>query len=138
MLIRGLKDSDNVKDLIISCIDDDFTPYGREVFIKSLKDFKGISFVCEINGEIVGFVNGDGNRMNHFFVKEGYRGFGIGKKLFEKIKEELFKDDLTFDIKLYSSTYALPIYKKWGFKETGKRKIVSGCWGTPMVYKKSS
>lgn len=129
---------DNVKDLIISCLDDDFTEFGREAFIESLGNYKGYSFVCEDKGEIVGFVNGEGNRMNHFFVKEEFRGKGIATKLFNEMKKALFSDELVREIRLNSSTYALPIYKHWGFKETGTKQVNLGCWFTPLQYNRDS
>ncbi|MFW6006653.1 MAG: GNAT family N-acetyltransferase [Halanaerobiales bacterium] len=57
----------------------------RENILKYLKRNKGMSFVCELNQDIIGTIMGghDGRRgyIYHLAVAENYRNRGIGKEL---------------------------------------------------------
>lgn len=66
-----------------------------------------------------------------FFVKEEYHGRGIGRKLFEGMKQEYGKVEFTVN----SSPYAVAIYKKLGFIPTDTEQITNGIRYTPMIYR---
>ncbi len=67
-----------------------------------------------------------------FFVKESYQGKGHGRRLFERMQQDYERKEFTVN----SSPYAVPIYHKLGFCDTGKEQTVDGLRFTPMMYKK--
>lgn len=87
------------------------------------------------NDELVGtLAMRDGNHISLFFVNEKYHRKGVGKKLFETMKND-------YDIKAFtvnSSPYAVEIYSKLGFIKTDCEKITNGIRYTPMKYIKNS
>lgn len=67
-----------------------------------------------------------------FFVKEEYQGKGHGRRLFERMKRDYAIKEFTVN----SSPYAVPMYHKLGFCDTGKEQTVDGLIFTPMKYAK--
>ena len=71
-------------------------------------------FVCEKNGEIIGSIAHNKNKIHNFFVSPEYHKQGIGIQMLEFIEEIIAKD---FNkIVLDSSPYAVEFYKKFGYK----------------------
>ena len=58
-------------------------------------------------------------------------GNGIGKALFNAVKNECPSDKITVN----SSPYAVPIYHKLGFTDTDTEQVVNGLRFTPMECK---
>ncbi|HAC65595.1 MAG TPA: N-acetyltransferase [Cyanothece sp. UBA12306] len=88
-------------------------------------------WLYKINSELVGVL--EINRENHiflYFVKKKYRGRKIGKALFNYVKTQI-----SGDITANSSDYALPIYQKLGFIQTGIPKNQGGIIVSPVLYK---
>lgn len=56
------------------------------------------------------------NRLTTFFVDPDYQGKGVGRMLYEKVKEEAIKHDCR-KLVVSSSPGAEPIYKHFGFKK---------------------
>ena len=68
--------------------------------------------------------------ISHFFCKKSYQGFGIGRKLFYSMQNELQAQHISVD----SSTYAVKIYQKLGFKQKGEKQVKNGLISIPMEY----
>ena len=87
------------------------------------------------NDELVGtLATRDVNHISLFFVKESYHHKGIGKKLFETMKNDYDKHDFTVN----SSPYAVEIYERLGFQKTECEQITNGIRYTPMKHIKNS
>ena len=69
-------------------------------------------YICEINGEIVGFVGLDGNHIAGLFVNEQHQSQGIGTSLIDFIKQQHFTLTLTVYRK---NEKALQFYRKHNF-----------------------
>ena len=65
-----------------------------------------------------------------FFVKEGYQGQKIGRKLFEYMLEK--NDSKTFSVN--ASPYAVPIYRHLGFRNEKPQEEKDGIIFTHMIY----
>lgn len=72
----------------------------------------------------------NGNHIALFFVDEEYQGRGIGKRLFELVVQNCDSGKLT----VFSSPFAIPIYHKLGFNDTGDEQVVNGLRFTPMEF----
>ena len=75
-------------------------------------------YICEINGEIVGFVGLDGNHIAGLFVNEQHQSQGIGTSLIDFIKQQHFTLTLTVYRK---NEKALQFYRKHNFVVMGER-----------------
>lgn len=75
-------------------------------------------YVCEVNGDIAGFVGLDGNYIAGLFVDSRYQSQGIGTSLIEFIKQRHF----TLTLAVYKKNEkALQFYRKHGFVVTEER-----------------
>lgn len=67
-----------------------------------------------------------------FFVKEGYHGRGIGKTLFNTMRQDYASQNFTVN----SSPYAVDIYNRHlGFIPTDTEQVTNGIRYTPMVFR---
>lgn len=73
------------------------------------------------NKKILGVVGFFKDELRTFFVDPAYHGRGVGRKLFDKIKKRAAAAGYN-KLWVSSSLYAVPIYKKFGFKRI--RKII--------------
>ena len=76
-------------------------------------------WVAEENQKVVGIIGLDNNEVRTFYVEPLYQGKGIGRLLYNKVKEislQRNKKELT----VRSSIEAVDIYKHLGFKEIEK------------------
>lgn len=72
-------------------------------------------YVCEVNGEIAGFVGIDGNHIAGVFVDKSHRSQGVGTSLIDFIKQHHF----TITLAVYKKNEkALQFYSKRGFAVT--------------------
>ena len=74
-----------------------------------------------------------GERKNYvelhmFHVSEPYRGMGIGRRLFETALAACGAGKMTVN----SSPYAVPVYHRLGFRDTGAEQVTDGLRFTPM------
>lgn len=65
-----------------------------------------------------------------FFVRDRYQHQGIGRMLWEYLLRHSRQDVYTVN----SSPYAVPIYHKLGFVDTGREQEVDGIRFTPMEF----
>lgn len=65
-----------------------------------------------------------------FFVDGNCHRQGIGRALFEEVKKRNRFGFLTVN----ASPYAVPVYHKFGFRETGAEQTVNGMRFTPMIH----
>lgn len=84
------------------------------------------------NNKIVGAIElKNFEHISLFFVDDKYFKFGIGKKLFEEVKNILKLEKYSVN----ASDYALEFYKKLGFVQiTDSIKIENGAHFYPMLY----
>lgn len=84
------------------------------------------------NNKIVGAIElKNFEHISLFFVDDKYFKFGIGKKLFEEVKNILKLEKYSVN----ASDYALEFYKKLGFVQiTDSIKIEKGVHFYPMLY----
>ena len=90
----------------------------KETFSKNT-----IFFVIKKNNKIIGIIRGRKNKIGNLFVKGEYHKKRIGRKLVEKFEKEA-KKQKSKEIKISTSLYSVPFYKKMGYKKiTGIRNI---------------
>ncbi len=87
------------------------------------------NFVYEQNNKIIGYISlRKPNHLYHLFVLEKFQGKGISRSLWEHVKNSGQHDSFT----LRSSIYAIPIYKRFGFCESGQIGTKDGVSFQPM------
>ncbi|PLW80525.1 hypothetical protein C0585_02405 [Candidatus Woesearchaeota archaeon] len=89
-------------------------------------------YIAEIpkRKKIIGVIAKKDNELKTFFVHPNYQGKGVGRKLFEKVRDETLKQGYDKLI-VKSSHYAVNIYKKLGFKFI--KKIKQEVDGLPFI-----
>ena len=68
-----------------------------------------------------------------FFVKAAYHRRGIGRALFEAMKQDYEKQEFTVN----SSPYAVPVYEHLGFTTLKEEQLEDGIRFTPMRYQEA-
>jgi GNAT superfamily N-acetyltransferase len=86
---------------------------------------KNSIFFLAIDGKkIIGIIRGEKDRIINLFINGNYHGRGIGKKLVKKFENEAKKNG-SMKIKIKASLFAVPFYKKMGYKKsTGIKKRI--------------
>lgn len=92
----------------------------------TMLDFHGAFEKEELAGIIA--TRNEGNHIALFFVREEYQRKGIGRKLFEKALKNSTAEKITVN----SSPFAVEIYHKLGFFDTGIERQTNGMRYTPM------
>ena len=112
----------------------DYSEQGTEEFRKSINDAGYLAMLrcygAFIGGELIGVI-ATRNNANHialFFVDGKYHRQGIGRKLFEAAANDNISGEMTVN----SSPYAVPVYHRLGFRDTEKEQITNGIRYTPM------
>lgn len=103
---------------VINALCDHNTP---SYFLKSAKERQ--YFVAEDKNleKIVGVIGMDGNELKRFFVLPECQGQGVGRKLFERFKEEAVEKGYK-SVFVHASENAQQIYESLGFKKLRKTK----------------
>lgn len=115
-----------------------YTEEGKLAFKNAIHDPEYISKLTAYGAfdgpSLVGVIasRNEGKHIALFFVKNGYRGKGIGRMLWE----ELRRNNKAQTISVHSSVYAAEIYKALGFKECGKRIEEDNIVYIPMTFSK--
>ncbi len=68
-----------------------------------------------------------------FFVNDAHQKKGLGRKLFEFMKQSYSKQEFT----VYSSPYAVEVYEHLGFSPTDTEQLTNGIRYTPMKYEET-
>lgn len=118
----------------------DYSREGIIEFYNSIHNEKWLAML-ELFGafkknELIGVIatrNG-GSHIALFFVRGEYHKQGIGRRLFERVLQEIQVDILTVN----SSPFAVLVYQKLGFEDTAPEQVTNGIRYTPMVYKKNT
>jgi len=85
---------------------------------------KGKGWVCDIDGLLVGFsiIDSIHNNIWALFVRPEFEGKGIGKKLQSLMLDWFFNDHhSTLSLTTAHESRAEGFYRKYGWKETGKK-----------------
>ena len=85
--------------------------------------------------EIAGVISTrDVSHISLFFVDKKYHRKGIAKALFSEVLTELKQNPDVTKITVNSSPYAVEVYKKLGFNQTGEKQEKDGIIFVPMEY----
>lgn len=111
----------------------EYSPEGVAAFRFSLDDKKRtrqMDFYGAFEGEkLVGVLSMRApQHISGFFVDAAYHRRGIGRKLFEAMRQDYAKQEFTVN----SSPFAVEVYRHLGFVPTGTEQIVDGIRFTPM------
>ncbi|NRA55287.1 MAG: GNAT family N-acetyltransferase [Gammaproteobacteria bacterium] len=122
-------------------LNDDFDEDGLEFFLRSvetqsIREYMDQGFfylVAQEAKRIVGVIAIKDNRhMFHLFVDQNHHKCGIAKMLWEQMKAHSLEQGNDGTFTLNSTTYALPIYQRWGFEVISEAKHAYGIRYTPM------
>lgn len=92
-----------------------------------------VYYVALNHGNLVGVVGiRDTNHLAHNFVDDDFHRNGISKELWRLATEECEKRGNKGSYELRASTYAIPVYEKWGFVQTAPTDQEYGITSTPM------
>ena len=140
-------DSQRISELISrnaqSLLQDDFENDGLEFFLntvnhRAIKDYmeQGFSYlVAQSDKKIVGVIAmKDYSHMFHLFVDKAFHNKGIAKSLWKAIFDHSVKNGNSGVFTLNSTSYALPVYQRWGFSTTDEQQSRHGIRYTPMKF----
>lgn len=97
-----------------------------EAYIRSL-DFYG----AYAKGELAGVLAvREPRHISFFFVKEAWQRRGIGRRLFETIRQDYERQEFIVN----SSPYAVKVYRCLGFTPTATEQMTNGIRYTPMRF----
>jgi GNAT superfamily N-acetyltransferase len=133
-------------DLILSVFDEyvapeyseegvrEFYRYVNPDALASRRKSDCFNIIAEREGSMVGFIEvRERKHVSLLFVRE--RGRGIARELFERALGCCVEENPDLNgITVNSSTYAVPIYKRLGFLETGSKETKNGITYIPMKY----
>jgi len=127
-----------IRDVFYEYIADEFSDEGVEEFMQfiepsAIKDMltqgKIHFWTCEDNGKVIGVLAGENSGyINLLFVNRQYHRKGVARRLLDMMIEQFNLSEIT----VKSSRYAVEIYRKLGFTETGGEQIVNGIRFIPM------
>jgi len=101
-------------------------------FLKRIENKEYSNFLYEVEGIVVGYISiKNNNHLYHLFVSEQYQRKGIAKQLWRHAANKCMSNTYT----VRSSLNAVPIYKKFGFVESGLAQHKDGVGFQPMVFK---
>jgi GNAT superfamily N-acetyltransferase len=91
------------------------------------------------SGELVGAAAmSDAERVEHLFVDPSYQGLGVGRRLWEYLRDHALGSGNPGLFKVNSSLNAVPVYERFGFViESPKVERYGGAY-VPMILKSAS
>ena len=140
IIIRALEsqDMDNAIRLILDVFNEfeapDYSEEGVREFYGSIRNDAFMNNLCFIGAfkddELAGIIatRNEGSHIALLFVDKKFQRQGIGRKLFEFIRNSCRAEKMTVN----SSPYAVEIYHRFGFRDTGPEQTVNGLRFTPM------
>jgi len=138
-------DADNISTLILDsqreyCFHE-YTEDGQKLMLRlcgkeAIKFYieRGDVYYVALNENILIGVVGlrDNDHLTHNFVSASYHRKGISRGLWRLATEECRSRGNQGNYNLRASTYAIPVYEKWGFVKTGPADQEHGITSTPM------
>jgi ribosomal protein S18 acetylase RimI-like enzyme len=105
----------------------------QDAIVKFVSD--GFRYHVALAGdEIVGFVGIRDNRhLYHLFVAESFQRRGVGRRLWEVAHEECRSRSHAGPFTVNSSTNAIPMYERLGFRRTAPTQDQGGVVFNPMA-----
>ena len=110
---------------------DSFHDYISNKEIVESLEFFGAFYHNELRGVIA--TNDNGKHICCFFISADYQKRGIGRQLWEYLKENSGHAEFTVN----SSPFAVPVYHRLGFADTDTEQIANGIRYTPMKFTRS-
>ena len=134
--------SDLIRPLAEKYIAGDFSPEGARTLLDSMAPAAIAGYiesgyryhVAEQDGAIVGAVAVRDNRhVYHLFVAEAFQGRGLARRLWHVARHACGHDGNSGEFTVNSSRFAVEMYRKFGFVETGPTETKSGVTYVPMA-----
>lgn len=125
---------DLIREVFAQYVAPDYEPEGIAMFEKSISDPAFIGRIRVYGAyeedKLVGVIatRSEGKHITLFFVAAEHQGKGVGKALFERVRKASGGAPLTVN----ASPFAVDIYRKLGFVETGEETVRDGIRYTPM------
>lgn len=117
----------------------DYTREGVDTFYRLLHDERALQdaefFGAFEENRILGVLVARQQKSHicFFFVDEEYENHSIGRELFEFLLRESNQSRITVN----SSPYAVDIYHRLGFRDTGASQVRDGILFTPMEFRRT-
>ncbi|MDO5389735.1 MAG: GNAT family N-acetyltransferase [Eubacteriales bacterium] len=113
----------------------EYSPEGIAAFRASLDDkerTRMLNFYGAFDGDkLVGVLcMREPQHIADFFVDAAYHRRGIGRKLFDSMRQDYAKQEFT----VHSSPYAVEFYRHLGFEPTDSEQVTDGLRYTPMIF----
>ena len=137
--------SNMINNVFDEFVGEDYSEEGNKVFkdyisprniLTRLNEKNSRFFTARQGDEIIGIL--EIKNMDHislFFIKKGFHGKGIGKKLFKYYLRSIKNENSEIKtISVNSSIYAEKIYSKLGFVKTDEMQEKDGIKYVPMEY----
>ncbi len=125
---------DLIREVFAQFVAPDYEPEGIAMFEKSISDPAFIGRIRVYGAfdeeKMVGVIatRSEGKHIALFFVDAEYQGKGVGKALFARVCKAAGGAAMTVN----ASPFAVEIYRRLGFVETGEETVRDGIRYTPM------
>ena len=147
MLIREatIRDAAEISALIrplaekyITC---KFSPVGTQCLLTSMEPvaieryFKfGFKYHVAVEDDVLAGVVGvrENKHVYHLFVADEFRGRGLARELWHIARDTCRKAGNTGEFTVNSSTFAVEMYRKFGFAKSGPPETKTGVTSVPM------
>ncbi len=119
----------------------EFDPEAQKRFLEennaeAIRGFVASGFryrVAEVDGMLAGFIGiRDNKHLYHLFVAQSLQRRGIGRMLWDVAKRECETSGHRGAFTVNSSSHAMPVYERWGFRQDGPAKHSNGVTYNPM------
>jgi GNAT superfamily N-acetyltransferase len=102
--------------------------------IRSFVERGDVYYVALHGSQIIGVAGiRDNGHLTHNFVDDGFHRQGISRELWQLATAECSRQGNQGSYNLRVSTYAIPVYKKWGFVQTGAADHEHGITSTQIA-----
>jgi len=114
---------------------EEFHRYARPDALRDRAQGNHLGLLALVQDAIVGVIEVRGqDHISLLFVDPAYQRQGIARRLLRRaLQISGAVGPGPGEISVNSSTYAVPIYEKLGFRQAGERQVVHGIGFTPMV-----